>query len=228
MAPVIGITAYTEPARWGAWDEIATLVPADYPAAVQATGAHAVVLPADPDPAEVVARLDGLIVAGGADLDASLYGREPHPTNDVPRSARDAHELAAYRAARARGIPVLGICRGIQVMAVAHGGTLVQHLPDLVDADTHRPAPGVYSAHGARFADGSLVARVFGTTKMDVNSSHHQAVDDPGDLTITGWADDGTVEVCEDPTAPFVIGVQWHPEVLSDPALFLALTEAAR
>lgn len=227
MAPVIGITAYAETARWGPWEQPYTLVPENYVTSMQAAGAHVVVLPAEPDPTEVVARLDGLIVAGGADLDAALYGAEPHATNDVPRSARDAHELAAYRAARERGLPVLGICRGLQVMAVAHGGSLVQHLPDHVGADTHRPAPGLFSTHGATFAADSLVSRVLGTTATTVNSSHHQAVADAGSLTVTGWAEDGTVEACEDPSAPFVLGVQWHPEALDDPSLFRALAAAA-
>ena len=116
----------------------------------------------------------------------------------------------------ALGIPVFGICRGLQIMAVAHGGSLHQHLPDVVGNTLHRDAPGTFNDHGATFTPGSLIADLVGATEVTVNSSHHQAVDSPGDLTITGYAEDGTVEVCEDPSAEFVLGVQWHPEFSDD------------
>ena len=185
-------------------------------------------LPPDEDGVEALDRVDALVIAGGADVDPTRYGEEPHPTTDAPRRDRDASELGLYRRARRLGLPVLGICRGLQVMAVASGGRLVQHLPDEVRGTRHRDAPGTFNRHGATFAPGSLVARILGTTATEVNSSHHQSVRDAGSLTVTGWADDGTIEVAEEPSSPFVLGVQWHPEEDDDPRLFLALVDAAR
>lgn len=226
--PVLALTSYLEPARWGAWETRAALLHERYVAMVQQVGARAVLLPPDDDPdVDVLDRVDGLVLTGGADVDPQLYGAVPHDTTDVPRTARDAAELALYAGARARGLPVLGVCRGLQIMAVASGGTLHQHLPDLVGDGRHRPGPGRFVDHGASFAAGSLVARVLGTTSMTVNSSHHQAVADPGTLTVTGWADDGTIEACEDPSDRFVLGVQWHPEYTDDSRLLAALAAVA-
>jgi len=229
--PVVGLTCYAEPARWGAWDQPAALIPWTYVDGLQRAGARVVVLPPDDADAAVLDRLDALVIAGGADVDPARYGAEPHATTDVPRTTRDESELLLYRGARERGLPVLGICRGLQVMAVAEGGTLEQHLPDVVGGSTHRDAPGTFNDHGARFAPGSLAARVVGAEAAVVNSSHHQGVADAGRLSVTGWADDGTVETAEDPAGGFVLGVQWHPEACEDPAvsdrLFRALVEAA-
>lgn len=224
---MIGITCYVEQARFGPWDVRAALVPYVYVEKVQTAGGRAVVLPPDALDADVLDRLDGLLIAGGADVDARLYGASRDETADEPRVDRDEGELTLYRAARARAMPVLGVCRGLQVMAVAHGGTLHQDLPAVVGSTVHREAKGEYSLHAANLTDGSLVATLLGTTSIEVNSSHHQAVDSPGGLTVTGWAQDGTVEVCEDSSAPFVLGVQWHPEVLDDLRLFEGLVTAA-
>ena len=229
--PVIGLTCYVEPARWGAWDQPAALVPLAYVERLERAGARVVILPPDSLDDEVLDRLDGLVIAGGADVGPGHYGAEPHPTTDVPRTRRDAGELLLYRGARARDLPVLGICRGLQIMAVAEGGTLEQHLPDVVGDTRHREAPGTFNEHGARFAAGSLAAAVVGAQELVVNSSHHQAVADAGRLTVTGWSDDGTVETAEDPSGRFVLGVQWHPEAADDPAVsdrvFAALVAAA-
>lgn len=225
--PVIAVTSYEEQARWGAWDQRAALTPASYVSKVSDAGARVVLLPPDDGDTDVLTRVDGLVLIGGPDVDPRRYGQEPHATVDEPRIVRDASELALYLRARERGIPVLGICRGLQVMAVAHGGTLTQHLPDLELGTVHRQAPGTYTRHRATFVPGSLVARILGGIEADVNSSHHQCVDAPGTLTVTGWADDGTIEVCEDPSADFVIGVQWHPEADEGPELFRALIAAA-
>lgn len=226
--PVIGLTCYLEQAQWGAWSIPAALIPHWYLDLFERVGADVVLL-APGSHAEVIDRLDGLAIAGGADVDARLYGAEPDVTADAPRESRDASELALYRRARERGIPVLGICRGLQIMAVAHGGSLHQNLPDVSDL-VHRERPGEFVDHEATFEPGSLIARTLGTTATIVNSSHHQAVADAGDLTITGRAPDGTVEVCEDPAAPFVVGVQWHPEhpdrSVSDLPLVRAFVEA--
>ena len=214
--PVIGLTSYLEPAKWGAWDIPAALIPWNYVSKLQAAGASVVILPPDADNHDAIARLDGLVMVGGADIEPARYGAEHQEGTDKPRTQRDASELGLYRAAREANIPVFGICRGLQIMAVAHGGSLHQHLPDVVGNTLHRDAPGTFNDHGATFTPGSLIADLVGATEVTVNSSHHQAVDSPGDLTITGYAEDGTIEVCEDPSAEFVLGVQWHPEFSDD------------
>lgn len=229
--PVVGISCYVEPARWDAWDMPAALVPKWYVDLLQAAGAQVVILPPEQDPA-VLDRLDGLVLVGGADIDSTRYGQEPHATADSPRTARDSSEFALYGYARTRNIPVLGICRGLQIMAVAHGGSLIQDLPSIPDTGVHREQPGQFVQHGARFAPGSRVAEIFATTHFEVNSSHHQSVDSPGDLTVTGWAPNGTIEVCEFPDNSFCLGVQWHPEHPDrrekDLPLVRAFVEAAR
>ena len=226
--PVIGITSYIEQARWGVWDQRAVVLPLAYVQAVEAAGARAVVLPPSAvGAAEVVARLDGVVFAGGADLDPASYGEAAHPETVGVRPDRDAGELPLLQAALAADLPVLGICRGMQLFAVAHGGTLVQHLPDVVGHDGHRPAPGVYGKHEVRLAPGTLARTVLGE-RVDVPSYHHQGVGSPGSLTVTGWADDDSPEVVEDPARRFVIGVLWHPEAGEDPRLFDAFVAAAR
>ena len=225
--PVIAVTTYEEPARWGAWDQRAVLVPTSYVGKVQEAGARVVLLPPDSGDTDVLEWVDGLLLTGGPDIDARLYSQVPHESADEPRMLRDAAELNLYRRARDLGLPVLGICRGLQLMAVAHGGSLVQNLPDLALDTVHRRAPGTYARHEARLAEGSLIARLLGAGSIEVNSSHHQSVAHPGDLTPTGWAADDTIEVCEDASAKFAVGVQWHPEVDEDPRLFQALVAAA-
>ena len=142
------------------------------------------------------------------------------------RPDRDAAEIRLTRAALAADLPILGVCRGMQVLTVAAGGSLHQHLPDVLGHEKHRPAPGVYGVHAARFAPGSLAATVFGE-RSEVNSYHHQAIADPGRLTVTGWAEDDVIEAVEDPARRFLLGVQWHPETASDVRPFVALARAA-
>jgi putative glutamine amidotransferase len=214
--PVIGLTSYLEPAKWGAWDQPAALIPWNYVNKLQNAGASVVILPPDADNHDAISRLDGLVMAGGADIEPARYGEVHQEGTDKPRVERDASELGLYRAAREANLPVFGICRGLQIMAVAHGGSLHQHLPDVVGNTLHRDAPGTFNNHGATFTPGSLIAGLVGATEVTVNSSHHQAVNSPGDLTVTGYAEDGTIEVCEDPSAEFVLGVQWHPEFSND------------
>ena len=224
--PLIGITAYVEPAGWAVWRDVpATLVPQAYVRAVTAAGGRAVVLPPDDLDADVLGVLDGLLLAGGADLDPGRYGQPADPRTES-RPDRDAGELTLLTAALAIDLPVLGVCRGMQLLAVARGGALHQHLPDVVGHDGHRPAPGVYGTHPVRFAPGSRAGAVMAGVDR-VNSYHHQAVADPGDLTVTGWADDGVVEAVEDPARRFVLGVQWHPENDADPRPVAALVRAA-
>lgn len=206
---MIGITTYLEPAKWGLWDITAPVLPRWYIDLFQEAGAVPVMLPPG-TPTDVVDRIDGLVIAGGADVDARLYGEESHETADAPRESRDASELALYRAARDADLPVLGICRGLQIMAVAHGGSLHQHMPEVTEL-AHKEPPLVFVNHGAHFEAGSKIHAIYGND-AEVNSFHHQAVKDPGTLRITGTAPDGTVEVCEVPDAQFIVGVQWHPE----------------
>jgi putative glutamine amidotransferase len=231
MRPLIGVTCYGERARWGAWDIDAVVLHQAYVEALEDSGAAVVVVPPvtdEPSLDAVVARLDGLVLAGGADVDPAAYGHDAHETTDRPRLDRDRTERRLYRVARDNGLPVLGICRGMQVMAVERGGTLIQDLPSAGYGLAHREAPGTFTEHGATFLADSLVSRILGTTTATVNSSHHQAVADPGSLRVTGHAADGTIEVLEDPDAAFVLGVQWHPEMTDDRRLFAALVAAAR
>jgi len=223
MRPIIGITCYAEPARWGVWDARAVLLPETYVQAVARAGGQPVVLPPVHD-GGVLRALDGLVLAGGADVSPSLYGAVAHELT-VPRPDRDISETALLTAAAGMDLPVLGVCRGMQLMAVHAGGSLHQHLPDLLGHDKHRPAPGLVGAHGARFVPGSRVAAVLGE-ECEVNSYHHQGVADPGTLTVTGWSDDDLIEVVEDPARRFYLGVQWHPEETGDIRLFAALVSA--
>jgi putative glutamine amidotransferase len=224
--PLIGISAYVEPADWAVWRGVrAVLVPEAYTRAVTAAGGRAVVLPPDDSDADVLAILDGLLLAGGADVGPGRYGQQPHPRTE-DRPDRDAGELTLLTAALAADLPVLGVCRGMQLLAVAYGGTLDQHLPDVLGSEAHRPAPAVYGTHPVRFAPGSLAARTMAGIEQ-VNSYHHQAVATPGRLAVTGWAADGVIEAVEDPGRPFVLGVQWHPEIEPDPRPITALVRAA-
>jgi putative glutamine amidotransferase len=228
MRPVVGITSYVEQARWGVWDLPAVVLPFRYVERVEAAGATAVVLPpAATSDAEVLDRLDAVVFAGGADLDPALYGQPAHEQTTGLRQERDAAEVPLMRAALDRDLPLLGICRGMQVLSVVSGGALEQHLPDVVGHEGHRPEPGVYGRHGVRLAPGSLAHRLLGD-EVSVPSYHHQGLASAGSLTITGWADDDTPEVVEDPGRPFAVGVLWHPEADTDPRLFDALVAATR
>jgi len=230
MRPVIGISCYGERAAWGAWDVDAVVLHRAYVDALEASGAAVVVVPPvydEPSVDAIVGRLDGIVIAGGADVNPADYGDRPHETTDRPRLDRDRTERRLYRSARDNGLPVLGICRGMQVMAVESGGSLIQDLPSAGYGLLHRERPGAFTEHGATFVTGSLVARVLDTTETRVNSSHHQAVADPGTLSVTGHAEDGTIEVLEDPDAAWVLGVQWHPEMSGDRRLFEGLVHAA-
>ena len=231
MRPVIGVSCYGARAAWGVWDVDAVVLHRAYITAIEESGGAAVVIPPAHDESSVDAvldRIDALVIAGGADVDPASYGDDPHETTDRPRLDRDATERRLYRGARDRGLPVLGICRGMQVMAVEAGGRLLQDLPSAGYGLAHRERPGTFTEHGATFVEGSLASRILGTTGTVVNSSHHQAVADPGSLTVTGHASDGTLETLEDPDAAFVLGVQWHPEMTEDRRLFEALAVAAR
>jgi putative glutamine amidotransferase len=234
--PVIGLCTAVTRARWSVWDEEAVLLPRHYVDAVQAAGGTALLLPPDPaaceDPDVLLDVLDGLILAGGSDVDPSLYGADAHDTTDVPTPDRDAFEIALATRALERDLPFLGICRGMQVLNVARGGTLIQNLPDDVGHEDHRRSLGSFdnADHDVRLADGSLVAPAAGERIHGTKSHHHQAVDRIGDgLEVTGWATiDDLPEAIEDPTRRFALGVQWHPEADPTSALIAALVAEAR
>jgi putative glutamine amidotransferase len=227
--PVIGISANAEPARWAGWHEHATLVPHAYVDRVAAAGCVPVVLPPVAGAERAVGRLDGLLLSGGGDLDPSLYAAPPHPRTARVDADRDAAELALLGAAFEAGLPVLGICRGLQLLNVVRSGTLMQHLPETVGHDGHAPAPAAYGERSVRVTVGSRVAQILGRDTLDVPCHHHQAIERLGTgLTATARSDDGVIEAVELDGYPFAIAVQWHPEVSEDLSLFLALADAAR
>ncbi|GAA4126549.1 gamma-glutamyl-gamma-aminobutyrate hydrolase family protein [Nocardioides fonticola] len=228
--PVIGLSVYREDARWGVWSEQADLLPASYARAVEAAGGVPVLLP----PVEpygdaavgVLERLDGLIISGGADVDPARYGADPHVTTGAPRVDRDAWELALLDAAGAIGMPVLGICRGMQVMAVHAGGALEQHVPDVVAHEDHSPGGDAYGRTPVRLAAGSRLATLV-KAPPTVACHHHQSVRSHPGFEAVGWAADGLLEAIEDPGHLFRLAVQWHPEVDADRGLFAGLVAAA-
>jgi putative glutamine amidotransferase len=228
-APVVGISTYLEAdARWRAWALPAALLPAAYHAMVQRAGGRAVLLPPDPDPAaaaELVARLDGLVVAGGPDIAPERYAAPRDPRTDPPAHARDAWELALLRAALAAGVPYLGICRGMQLLNVALGGTLHQHLPPA--AGHSGPVPGTFGAHPVRPVPGTRCAAAV-PAPATVPTYHHQAVARLGTgLTASAHATaDGTIEAVELPGPSFVLGVQWHPEMGEEDGVIRAFLSA--
>ena len=223
-----------ERARYGQWHVDAFLLQRSYVEAVQRAGGTAVMLPPDPDvdPDQLLDVIDGLILAGGRDIDPESYGAERHPLTDESRSERDEFEIRLARRAMERDIPLLGICRGMQLMNVARGGTLLQDLTEHVGHEDHRRSVGTFDGndHPVRLADGSLAARATGESRHDTLSHHHQGIDRVGDgLQITGWADDDELpEALEDPGLLFALGVQWHPEADPDSQVVAALVEAAR
>ncbi len=233
---MIGICASLERAQWGVWDQRAALLPFAYITAIQAARGLAVMIPPDPAlcerPDEMLDWIDGLILAGGADVDPSTYDAEPHPATKGTVPERDRSELALARRAVQRDMPVLGICRGMQLMNVALGGTLRQHLPDLVGHEEHRRNPGSFtdSDHDVRLEEGSLAARAAGEALHGTKSHHHQGVDVIGEgLVVTGVSTlDGLPEAIEAPACRFVLGVQWHPEADEHSRVIGALVEEAR
>jgi putative glutamine amidotransferase len=227
--PLIGISAYSQQARWGSWDLPAVLLPSRYSDMVAAAGGLPVLVPPLPGVADVLARLDGLILSGGGDIDPASYGAARDPACGPANPDRDNAEFELARQALDRALPVLGICRGLQVINVVLGGTLIQHLPDVVGHDGHSPEESRHGSHKVSVASESLLARLLGRTEAAVPTHHHQAAGRLGDgLVPTAWADDGTVEAVElaEP-ASFMVAVQWHPEAADDPSLFDALIAAA-
>jgi putative glutamine amidotransferase len=226
--PVVGITTYLTPARWGAWDLEAALVPASYVRAVVRAGGAPLLVPPGASVSETLDVVDGLIFSGGSDLDPELYGEEAHASVDGVVRERDDFELSLMRAALERDLPVLAICRGSQVLNVALGGGLEQHVPDRTGSAAHRETPGVFADHPVSVVDGTRLASIVGD-RGDVKSHHHQGYGALGDgLVESARAPDGTVEALEDPSRRFALGVLWHPEEGEDLALFEALVAEAR
>jgi putative glutamine amidotransferase len=229
MRPLIGITSYAEEIRWGVWTEEAALVPLAYVRAVEEAGGRPLVVPPSRDGVEeTLAALDGVVFSGGGDLDPELYGAEPHDETDVPRQERDAAELHLLEAALERDMPVLAICRGSQLLNVARGGDLVQHLPEEVGHEQHRHDPGSFSEHDVKVAAESRLGGLLGD-RAPVKSHHHQGYGRIGSgLREVAWAEDGVVEGLEDADKRFALGVLWHPEEGEDFVLFKGLVEEAR
>lgn len=234
--PVIGICTSLEPVRFGAWNELAAFTPYSYVQAVQRAGGVALLLAPDPrltaEPDELLDLLDGLMLAGGVDVDPASYGQPPHPATQDWVPERDAFELALAGRALTRDLPLLGICRGMQILNVARGGTLLQHVPDTAGHEDHRRSTGTFDGndHPVRLSPGSLAERAAGESLHATKSHHHQAIDRLGDgLTVTGWATmDELPEAVEDPERRFVLGVQWHPEADETSRVVRALVQAAR
>jgi putative glutamine amidotransferase len=233
VEPVIGICAVKERARWAFWDQTAHLVAETYVSAVQSTGAFAVLLPVDARrPQRLLDKIDGLMVIGGADLDPAVYGQKPTAAIESTYRDRDEFELALTAGALERGMPFLGICRGMQLLNVALGGTLVQNLVSDDGTNSHRRVIGTFAGteHDIDLHPGSLAARATGEEVHVARCHHHQAIDRLGEgLVVTGSARDGVPEAIElDDEERWVLGVQWHPEAGDKLQLFGAFARAAR
>jgi putative glutamine amidotransferase len=229
MRPVIGITTYAQEASWSYWKLPAALIPLDYVDAVERAGGRPLLVPPSADGVEeTLDALDAIVFSGGADVDPAAYGADAHPETDEPQARRDAGELALLTAALERDMPTLAICRGFQLLNVARGGDLVQHIPETLGHESHREIPGTFSEHPVSVREGSKLASIVGVTPA-VTSHHHQAIGRLGSgLVETARAEDGTIEGAEDPSRRFAVGVQWHPEAGQDVALFVKLVEEAR
>ena len=233
-AAVVGLSTYRQEASWGPWDRSADVLPASYTDAIATAGARPVLLPpcdtaacADTATA-VVSALDALVLVGGGDVDPARYGQRPHPATGAVDPGRDSSELALLGAAIDADLPVLAICRGMQVLNVHLGGTLVQHVPDVAGHAGHQPAQGCFAPMHVTTEPGTALAKILGETAT-VSCSHHQAVERLGaGLVVSARAPDGTIEAVELPSRRFVLGVQWHPEEDRDPRLFEALLDATR
>jgi gamma-glutamyl-gamma-aminobutyrate hydrolase PuuD len=226
--PVVGITTSLTHARWGPWDTEAALVPALYVRAVERAGARPILVPpSGGGQDELLDALDGLVFSGGSDLDPETYGEEPHPETYGVVRVRDEAELALLEAALDRDLPVLAICRGSQVLNVALGGDLVQHLPEVVGDEKHKHTPGVFADHDVELEPGTRIADLLGE-RAPVKSHHHQGFGRLGaGLVESAHAEDGTIEAVEDPSRRFALGVLWHPEAGEDLKLFEELVREA-
>jgi putative glutamine amidotransferase len=234
MKPIVGITTYLQRAQTGVWDTRAAFLPETYFAAIEAAGGIPVLLPPQPLDGgvaeQLMGRLDGLIISGGLDVEPSRYGADAHPASDPPSRIRDDWDDALLTAAIAQEVPFLAICRGIQVLNVNRGGTLHQHLPDVIGDARYSGENGVFASNTVEVEDGSQLAAIIGDGAHAVKSYHHQAIDAVGDgLTVTAHSGGGVVQAVELEGVPFGVGVQWHPEqdAAEDARLFESLVQAA-
>jgi putative glutamine amidotransferase len=229
MKPVVGITTYLTRATFGSWEEETALVPADYVRAIERAGGRALLVPPSEEAIEeTLDALDGVVFSGGADLDPELYGQEPHAETKGVQGERDRGELALLQAALTRDMPVLAVCRGSQVLNVALGGDLVQHLPEVVGDEKHKHTPGEYADHEVDVDPDTRLGALIGD-RAPVKSHHHQGFGRLGEgLRESARAEDGTLEALEDPSRRFALGVLWHPEAGEDMRLFEALVEEAQ
>jgi putative glutamine amidotransferase len=225
--PIVGLTTYAQQARFGSHDTPSAVLPLSYVQAVHASGGRAVLVTPDDPGEDVLDCLDAIIFTGGSDIDPAHYAAEPHAATSA-QPERDRAELLLLRAALERDLPILGICRGFELMSVVAGGQLHQHLPELLGHDDHRPLSGPkYGQHAVRLVPGTLCQKILGD-EVIVNSYHHQGVTDPGRLVAAGYCTgDDLLEAAEDPTRAFAVGVQWHPEEMTDRRIFVALVQAA-
>lgn len=232
-SPVIGLSTYRQRAQSGVWDVAASFLPGVYIEGVTRAGGIATLLPPQPVDASIAERvidgIDGLIITGGRDVDPAIYGHDPHPATDEPAGDRDEWEFALVRAALRRHLPLLGICRGAQVLNVALGGTLHQHLPEVVSHTRHQNGKGVFATSTVSTVDGTRLAGLIGHNAQ-VQCYHHQAIDRLADgLVVSASGGDGVIEAVEMPGEDFVVAVQWHPEeTLDDLRIFDGLVSAAR
>ena len=226
--PLIGITTYVTAASWGYWELEAALIPAAYVGAIERAGGRPLLVPPSVDGVEeTLGALGGLLLSGGSDLDPALYDQEPHDETFGVHRDRDHAELALLQAALARDMPVLAICRGSQVLNVARGGDLVQHLPEVVGDERHKHTPGTFSDHDVVLQPGTRLSGLLGD-RAPVKSHHHQGFGRVGEgLRVAAHAEDGTIEAVEDPEQRFAFGVLWHPEAGDDARLFEELVKQA-
>ena len=226
-APVIGVTTSVNERDYETSEQEVVMVPANYPRAIRRAGGIPILLTESDDVETLLDRLDGIIIAGGRDVDPARYGEEPHERTDNLRPEQDTWESSLIAAAIKRDLPLLCVCRGHQLLAVERGGRLYQHLPETPGYEKHGATGGKWSNHTVEIDPNSRLGSILGTNVIG-NSGHHQGVADAGDLTIVGRAEDGLIEAVELPGASFLLSMQWHPEMLNQTKVFDALIEAAR
>ncbi|MDC0149635.1 gamma-glutamyl-gamma-aminobutyrate hydrolase family protein [Candidatus Poseidoniales archaeon] len=226
-APVIGVTTSVNVRDYETPEQAVVMVPANYPQAIRRAGGIPILLTEGDDVETLLARLDGIIIAGGRDVDPARYGEEPHERTDNLRPEQDTWESALIATAIERDLPLLCVCRGHQLLAVERGGRLHQHLPETPGYEKHGATGGEWSNHAVEIDPNSRLGSILGTNVIG-NSGHHQGVADAGDLTIVGRTEDGLIEAVELPGASFLLSMQWHPEMLNQTKVFDALIEAAR
>lgn len=226
-APVIGVTTSVNVRDYETPEQAVVMVPANYPQAIRRAGGIPILLTEGDDVETLLGRLDGIIIAGGRDVDPARYGEEPHERTDNLRPEQDTWESALIATAIERDLPLLCVCRGHQLLAIERGGRLHQHLPETPGYEKHGATGGEWSNHVVEIDPNSRLGSILGTNVIG-NSGHHQGVADAGDLTIVGRTEDGLIEAVELPGASFLLSMQWHPEMLNQTKVFDALIEAAR